>query len=89
MNIEDTKVGMTVRISCGKCQATYDLCGLNQNMMKEKGTITKIECINPDGGVQLDNGWSWNAADLIPISGTQKIVEKEVKEFFDESKVWV
>jgi len=58
MRIEDTEIGMKVRISRGDCKATKDTCTITSEMKLLRGTIAKVTCIHSDGMVALDNNWS-------------------------------
>ena len=84
--IENAKVGMKVRISMGNCTNTEQTCGLYSQMIRLRGSITKISHINKNGIISTDNGWSWHPADIIDIS---KEKPKKVKPvLFDEELLW-
>lgn len=90
MKIEDAKIGMRVRISSGECRATDDFCGLNNEMIRIRGSLTTIRHINADGGIRTTAGWSWHPKDLMPVS--QDIHKKKRKKIkpvlFDEELLW-
>lgn len=91
MNMKDTHKGMKVKISMGHCEDTKVFCTITSGMKTLRGTEAIITNVCSDGMVQLDHGWTWHPHDMMPVSRTKKIVEKEVKEveeFFDEKRLW-
>lgn len=90
MRREDAKVGMRVRISMGDCEKTSYHCGFHSEMMKLRGSITKIRHVNVDGGISTESGWAWHHEDLMPVSQTiSKGKPKKVKPvLFDEELLW-
>ena len=89
MKMIDAKVGMTIRISMGKCTATDKLCGLHSEMKKLKGTLTQISVVNKKGIINTYDGWSWHPDDLIYVSPNDPKVKKVKPILFDEKMVWI